>query len=504
MLSAAVICSAVAGGGLTARQSLSSDIPSAATLVKNRGAGVAPLGHAVTVKFVDGAGVRAGASGRLESARSSTAAAEKIASRYGASFRSVFGSVPGLAALQHRAERTSGRAQPDLMAVLRVDFDAAATDEALVSAARDFDTLPEVEYVTVSPVGTEPPQSHHHRHCHRCVSCHGTMSRNVSHLSTPDFVSRQTYRNADPGMDVDWAEANVAGWPEGGGVRWSDIEYSWYYEHEDMAELTRESGVTEVGNFRDHGTASAGIAVGVRNGFGITGVAAKATAQTFSEQTVEHGHNRPRAIAAAAAASRAGDVILYEMQTTCLGSVNYVPAECDNSVWLATRTAADAGVVVVAAAGNGNADLDSSTYSSYMSRGDSGAIIVGAGEAKASHPKASFSTYGSRVDVHGWGDWSVMTTGYGDCRFDTGLPYGEARYYTGTFSGTSSASALVSSAVAAIQSYVVASTGSPMSPEDMRDLLKATGVAQGAGGHIGPHVNVKHAVEALQVSLQYN
>jgi hypothetical protein len=71
---------------------------------------------------------------------------------------------------------------------------------------------------------------------------------------------------------------------------------------------------------------------------------------------------------------------------------------------MVTKAATGAGIIAVSAAGNGNEDLDSSQYSEYMSRGDSGAIIVGAEIATKMHSKPPFSTCGSRVDVQAWGD----------------------------------------------------------------------------------------------------
>ena len=59
------------------------------------------------------------------------------------------------------------------------------------------------------------------------------------------------------------------------------------------------------------------------------------------------------------------------------------PAEIHPMVWLVTRLGTDAGVVIVAAAGNGEQDLDSADYDEYRGRGDSGAIIVGAGTSAA-------------------------------------------------------------------------------------------------------------------------
>lgn len=67
------------------------------------------------------------------------------------------------------------------------------------------------------------------------------------------------------------------------------------------------------------------------------------------------------------------------MQTTCCGRTSFSPAETNPAIWLIVRTGADAGVIVVAAAGNGDEDLDSEPYTEYRERGDSGSIIIGAG-----------------------------------------------------------------------------------------------------------------------------
>ena len=90
------------------------------------------------------------------------------------------------------------------------------------------------------------------------------------------------------------------------------------------------------------------------------------------------------------------------------------------------KAATDAGVIVVAAAGNGGENLDSDDYQEYRNRGNSGAIIVGAGEPGTLNALL-ISTYGSRVDLQGWGE-SVFSTGYGDF-----ISYGINQEYTNSF-----------------------------------------------------------------------
>merc|ERR1719362_2610170 len=165
------------------------------------------------------------------------------------------------------------------------------------------------------------------------------------------------------------------------------------FQHQEF----RNSRITEEPNFpvgssqRDHGTASVGICLG-GDGFGIKGLANKADGYFFSELPASGNYNRDRAVAAAVAKVRAGDIVLLEMQT----GRPYGPAELSQSIWSIVKMGTDAGVVVVAAAGNGNRNLDSSTDASYRARGDSGAIMIGAGNP--SHSKLGFSTYGARGD----------------------------------------------------------------------------------------------------------
>ena len=93
----------------------------------------------------------------------------------------------------------------------------------------------------------------------------------------------------------------------------------------------------------------------------------------------------------------------------------------------------------IEAAGNGRVDLDDDRCQQRFDRNirDSGAIIVGAGHAET-RERLSFSSYGQRVDLQGWGH-RVTTTGYGGL-FD---PSDIRQRYTSSFNGTSSASPIV-------------------------------------------------------------
>ncbi|WP_143305134.1 S8 family serine peptidase [Chitinophaga vietnamensis] len=339
----------------------------------------------------------------------------------------------------------------------------------VLALANEFEKLDIVEYAAMEPVTPPPPPA------------------------TPDFSAQQYYRN-----DVDATDATVRGinavyaWSlgiTGAGIRIADIEWGFNKNHEDLIGARAIEVLPPPDDqYKDHGTAVAGILLAQNNGFGVTGMVYGADSMYVISERV---NGRPGGIAAGLARLRRGDVFLYEMQTGGQGG-QYVPADYNQAVWDITKTATDSGIIVVAAAGNGNQNLDDPFYASYRNRGDNGAIIAGAG-TKSGRNKASFSTYGANVHLQGWGDWTVTTTGYGSL-YNGGLN----KDYANDFSGTSSATPIVASAVIAVQSWYKLNKGGVLAPRAMRTLLINTGTAQGSGGHIGPLPNIKAAIQSLQ------
>ena len=112
--------------------------------------------------------------------------------------------------------------------------------------------------------------------------------------------------------------------------------------------------------------------------------------------------------------------------------------------------------------------------------------------------RLSFSNYGPRVNVQGWGD-CVTTTGYGDLQRGGNNDL----WYTSTFGGTSSASPIVTGAAAALSSAQERANGTHLTSQQVRSLLISTGTPQntsGSGalaGHIGPLPDLEGALASF-------
>jgi hypothetical protein len=257
-----------------------------------------------------------------------------------------------------------------------------------------------------------------------------------------------------------------------------------------------------------------GVLFGHNGIYGVTGIAHGAAQVWLYPEWQQSGYSRTNAITQALNNSTIGDVIVFEMQAYGLnGTVSnprFVPAEYDILVWNLTKALTDSGRIVVAAAGNGYQDLDSSDYQAYMNYGDSGAIIVGGGTANTTHaifpPYVSggvtyTSTYGSRVDVQGWFE-NVRSTGAipGSGFTLVGSDFNQSYM---TFTGTSSATAQLGGAVTVLQSYYKNQTNNTLTSQQMRTILKNTGIPQGGDvtKNIGPFPNMLAALNLMQQTL---
>ncbi len=330
-----------------------------------------------------------------------------------------------------------------------------------------------------------------------------------------NYQSQQGYLNPaannPTGVDALYAWTQTGG--TGTGVTICDVEYSWNYNHADITKALgsqiNPNTITDPFNDNNHGTAVLGELVSDNNGWGTTGICYGAGLKTCG--TYWGGTWNPAgAIYYAISSLYAGDVILLEQQWDYTGSGGYVPlewytnttpnAQTNNAVYAAIVNAIANGIHVVEAGGNGNINTGNMAW-----YGNSGAIIVGAGGVytggtyiEGNLQRLSFSSYGPRFDLQGWGE-NVFTTGYGTYYNAQGPNY----YYRADFNGTSSASPIVAGALACVEGYYFANvSATPPTPANMRTWLATYGTAQITPpvGNIGPRPDIKATMQSFVVA----
>ncbi len=320
---------------------------------------------------------------------------------------------------------------------------------------------------------------------------------------TPNFTGRQGYLGPAPvGMDTAYAWSQPGG--RGNGVTVIDCEWGWNFAHEDLQQnsLGMVCGVSSTNT--NHGTAVMGEINADVNTFGVTGISpnAKFGASSFVTQS------SAAAINCAANNLSAGDIILLEIHRRGPnggggGQQGFIGIEWWPDDFTAIRNAVNKGIIVVEAAGNGWENLDDAAYDTpgagfpaswrnpfRLNNPQCGAVMVGAGDPPSGthgrftspwnqpyvdRARCGFSNWGARVDCQGWG-WEVTTTGYGDLQGGADIN----RWYTDTFSGTSSASPCVTGALACTQGALMAKNMPLLTSWRARSLLRSTGSPQQA------------------------
>lgn len=458
----------------TTRLTLEGRLPDGRTVA---GTGTVAAAVVLEVKFQETLSVR-GSGDAVRSARGADlSAVRNVLSRHRAVELAPLLPEQTLAAL---ASRNAGQALPDMASWYHLTLPG---DADTTKALADLTALSSVAHAYPAPEPAPPP-------------------------ATPDFTGMQGYQRPAPqGVDADRSRQDPRS--RGAGTRVVDLEYDWNPFHEDLRlDWSSDLGGTRFPrntSFADeHGTAVFGELVADDNGFGVTGGVPDAAMFGISPmQRLSSGQVTYRPGAALSHLGTLlgpGDVVLIEQQTTGPnGGTRYVPAEWVQSVFDATSMLTRLGVVVVATGGNGGENLDGAEFQGRFNRAvrDSGAIIVGAGSS-TNHSRLSFSVYGSRVDVQGWGHNITTTGSNGNLQGGT-APANINIRYTRSFGGTSGAGPIVTGAVAAIQSYLKA-TGRPLwTARQLNDLLKATGTPQGGNTaqRIGPLPNLRAALATL-------
>jgi serine protease len=338
---------------------------------------------------------------------------------------------------------------PNLLTYFQVDCPLGTAPGVLVQA---FLGWPSVEKAYFDPPGIDP----------------------VDPDNDPEFDNQGYLDPAPDGIDAEfaWPRSDGSGFAggDGAGIAIIDMEQGWTLDHEDLA----AHGATLLhGTLRDssrpHGTSVLGELCAVDNGLGCIGIASGiASIHVVSR----FGSSIPDATMAAIANLDFGDVLLLEVQDTVsfAGVDTLMPSETLDANFDTIRLATALGIIVVAAAGNGNADLDlfaNAAGDRILNRGspgfrDSGAIVVGGCFSASPHSRRPNSNFGSRIDCYGWGQ-NVTTCDSTEA--------GATNLYTNGFTGTSSASPIIAGAALIVQGIAQANLHYRFGPLQMRAIL---------------------------------
>jgi hypothetical protein len=416
--------------------------------------------------------------------------------------------------LRTTAQRNLGRITADL----KLQFKLHLPKEA--DAAAVIDALNALECVELAWPAPKPP---------------------ASPVSPDDLQGQQGHLQTYDGIGAEEMWSIPGG--TGSNVRIADIEFQWNLDHWDLQKnppitvlnppLYDPSPSWDPLRETNHGTAVLGVLGAEPNGGGTIGIAYDSGLHVVSPMMSADPSDWDVAEAILIVLDlmtavpepewEAGDIILLEQQTwgpNWTGDppdFGYVPIEWEPDVYDAVQTAVGNNVIVVEAAGNGTQDLDDPVYNTghapFLPQNDSGAIIVGAGTAPHdyfswySRRRQGYSNHGSTVDLQGWGE-RVVTTGYGDLYKDPYDPDDIDYWYTATFAGTSSASAVVAGACAVLSSAYEEAAGQPLTPAQAKWYLRQTGIPQRLGDDmstdwIGPLPDLPLAYRAITWSGGY-
>jgi Subtilase family len=414
--------------------------------------------------------------------------------KYGASMTPLFGpSEERVISRSEGMESMAAAPLPDLSVFYKIDAPENKLEELREALASD----PLLEAAYIKPAVEMPDRSKTDDPKINTMA----PSMDIAPPASPDFTAGQIYLNPAPeGVDARWAWTRAGG--RGGDIRIIDIEGAWRFTHED---LTGNQGGVLGGtpidgvDWRNHGTAVLGEYSGDVNGIGVTGICSDAIASAVSHWPI----GSAAAINIAASRLHAGDLMLLEMHRPgprfnfqVRGDQRgYIAVEWWPDDYAAILNATRQGIIVVEAAGNGAEDLDDVLYeqrpagfpatwtnSFHRSNRDSGAVVVGAGAPPPGthgqnhgpdRSRLGFSNWGALIDAQGWGR-EVTTCGYGDLQGGSD----EDLWYTDHFSGTSSASPIVTGAIACIQGMAKAGNRAVLTPVEIRDVLRVTGSPQ--------------------------
>jgi subtilisin family serine protease len=281
-----------------------------------------------------------------------------------------------------------------------------------------------------------------------------------------------------PGLGVDSAWTNATG----KGVTIADCDAGYFVDEEDInanlllehakdfADVDDPTNISD-GNFIIHGTAVTTLMAGVLNGKGTNGIAHDA--KVIPLQNYNYADNDDLDKEEATAKCILGALTIPDVDIIVLENQTDGSSETFAGTREAVKLALEAGVIIVSAAGNSGNELK------IEEANDTGSIIVGAvGEGRE---QLSYSNYGSRVIISGYGEglWTLWG------------PDG----HMAEFGGTSGATPLVAATIA-----MMLEVNPTLSNDEIKEILIATRKRTPLNHPVGGLVNTAGAVELAMAS----
>lgn len=308
----------------------------------------------------------------------------------------------------------------------------------LVNVANLFDSLPYVDYTSITPKRICFLRSEEN-HVLRRVEC-------CEHTRTPDFTDRQKLQLSSLNVLDAWKNNYF-----GEDVTIRMVSLGTNQNHEDLnGRVIKRNKHKGRHVYSERGTATAGVVVANDNHIGVTGIAHESKFYAYENLCLEKFEDE----------FAPGDIVIVSLEL--LKNDYWVPVSDNLGIWLRLKLASDRGMIVLQSAGFGNLDLSSGL--AFNNHGDSGAVTVGA--LGGNNCRDKHTNYNHSSSVWTAGGQNVTTTGYGDL-YDGG----EDRRYTLSFGGSPASLAQVSGAIALIQSKLQ-KKGISASVWEMRELVK--------------------------------
>lgn len=290
-----------------------------------------------------------------------------------------------------------------------------------------------------------------------------------------NFDKYSKYTNNIDGEDV------VIHWIDGGYIKHEDIN------DEDITYITKNNKHKNFLNL-NHGIASLGIMKAIRNNIGITGIASKAKIMVYDVLSFNEifKYIKP------------GDIVgincgfdIYNKTTN--ETIEY-PITLYRYMKYRINKLINNGVIVVAAAGNGNNNMSADNYDNVYVKN-----LILAGAIDINKEKAYYSNYNHPNLIASTMSNNLITLGFGDLYYN----FITQSNYTSIYTGTSASTPIITAVIASLQSYVKKHFNKILIAEDVVNLIKTNTVKTESVGYVIDMVNMLDHIKSKNFYNKY-